>query len=53
MHWPDADLIASCMLGCFSDDARTYQEFLGMSVWHWNVALFLSHIPPTRRFAVV
>ena len=32
MHRPDADLIASCMLGCFSDDARTYQEFLGMSV---------------------
>ena len=40
--WPDADLIASPRLGCFSDGALTCREFLDMTIWHQNVAFFLS-----------
>jgi len=42
MLWPDADLIASLRLGCFSDGALTCREFLDMTIWHQNVAFFLS-----------
>jgi GTP cyclohydrolase IA len=31
VHKPDTDLVTSRMLGCFRDDARLRQEFLGLT----------------------
>jgi GTP cyclohydrolase I len=31
VHKPDTDLVTSRMLGCFRDDPRLRQEFLGLT----------------------